>query len=196
MTGRRSPRMAMRWSSSRRCAERSKGPPNARGSAGRVSPSPRRRGSPASPRLARSRSSASGWGISVTCAFYTGSVLEPALRSATAVAIECEQRLTRLPAEQFVGREFGYPYTLKRALDAAMRLFRDGGEHLPEPHDVESPMILAAASSPRSTRAAASLQLPTRRRRDPPRCGDRRDATWARSSSRRGQRWQWTMAPG
>lgn len=54
-----------------------------------------------------------------------GYVLEPALRSATAVAVECEQRLTRLPPVQFVDPELGYPYTLERALDAAMRLFRD-----------------------------------------------------------------------
>jgi hypothetical protein len=43
-----------------------------------------------------------------------GYVLEPALRSATAVAVECEQRLTRLPPVQFVDPEFGYPYTLER----------------------------------------------------------------------------------
>ena len=67
-----------------------------------------------------------------------GYVLEPALRSATAVAVECEQRLTRLPAVQFVDPEFGYPYTLERALDAAMRLFRDRGERLPEPRAVEA----------------------------------------------------------
>jgi hypothetical protein len=67
-----------------------------------------------------------------------GYVLEPALRSATAVAVECEQRLTRLPPVQFVDPEFGYPYTLERALDAAMRLFRDRGERLPEPRAVEA----------------------------------------------------------
>jgi hypothetical protein len=67
-----------------------------------------------------------------------GYVLEPALRSATAVAVECEQRLTRLPPVQFVDPEFGYPYTLERALDAAMRLFQDGGERLSERRAVEA----------------------------------------------------------
>src|SRR5450755_2014377 len=38
-----------------------------------------------------------------------GYVLEPALRSATAVAVECEQRLTRLEPVQFVDPEFGLP---------------------------------------------------------------------------------------
>src|SRR5450755_2439435 len=67
-----------------------------------------------------------------------GYVLEPALRYATAVAVEFEQRLTRLPPVQFVDPEFGYPYTLERALDAAMRLFQDRCERLPEPRAVEA----------------------------------------------------------
>jgi DNA helicase-2/ATP-dependent DNA helicase PcrA len=68
-----------------------------------------------------------------------GYVLEPALRSAVAVAIECEQRLTRLPPERFVDPEFGYPYTLERALDAAMRLFRDRGEPRSDLRSVGAP---------------------------------------------------------
>jgi superfamily I DNA/RNA helicase len=53
-----------------------------------------------------------------------GYVLEPALHSGTPVAIESEQRLTRLAPEDFVDPEFDYPYTLERALDAAMTLYR------------------------------------------------------------------------
>ena len=53
-----------------------------------------------------------------------GYVLEPALRSGVELAIESEQRLTRLPPERFVDPEFAYPYTLERAIDAATRLYR------------------------------------------------------------------------
>lgn len=53
-----------------------------------------------------------------------GYVLEPALRSQTAVAIQCHERLTRLPAERFVDPDFCYPHTLERAIDAATCLFR------------------------------------------------------------------------
>ena len=53
-----------------------------------------------------------------------GYVLEPALRSGTPLAIESEQRLTRLTPEKFVDPEFGFPYTLERALYAAMALYR------------------------------------------------------------------------
>jgi UvrD/REP helicase N-terminal domain len=53
-----------------------------------------------------------------------GYVLEPALRSGTALVIESEQRLTRLPPEGFVDPDFAYPYTLERAIDAATRLYR------------------------------------------------------------------------
>ncbi len=87
-----------------------------------------------------------------------GYVLEPALRSATAVAVECEQRLTRLPPEQFVDPEFGYPYTLERALDAAMRLFRDSGERLPEPHAVEAGAADASALDAWQRRAVAARE--------------------------------------
>jgi len=64
-----------------------------------------------------------------------GYVLEPALRSGTRVAIESEQRLTRLARERFVDPEFQYPYTLDRALDAAMRLYRGSGEPRAEHRD-------------------------------------------------------------
>ncbi|HWF23917.1 MAG TPA: ATP-dependent helicase [Solirubrobacteraceae bacterium] len=61
-----------------------------------------------------------------------GYVLEPALRSGTRVAIESEQRLTRLDPADFVDPEFEFPYTLERALHAATRLYRGpattGGE--------------------------------------------------------------------
>jgi DNA helicase-2/ATP-dependent DNA helicase PcrA len=87
-----------------------------------------------------------------------GYVLEPALRSATAVAIECEQRLTRLAPEQFVDPQFGYPYTLERALDAAMRLFRDGGERLPEPSAVEAAAPDAARLDAWQRRAVAARE--------------------------------------
>ena len=74
-----------------------------------------------------------------------GYVLEPASRSATAVAIECEQRLTRLAPERFVDPEFGYPYTLERALDSAMRLFRDSGERTPQPPSGEAGEVPAGS---------------------------------------------------
>ena len=53
-----------------------------------------------------------------------GYVLEPALRARTSVAIESEHRITRLAPEEFIDPEFGYPYTLERALHAATRLYR------------------------------------------------------------------------
>jgi DNA helicase-2/ATP-dependent DNA helicase PcrA len=53
-----------------------------------------------------------------------GYVLEPALRAGTELAIECDQRLTRLPPGRFVDPDFSYPYTLERAIDAATRLYR------------------------------------------------------------------------
>jgi DNA helicase II / ATP-dependent DNA helicase PcrA len=60
-----------------------------------------------------------------------GYVLEPALRSGIDLAIESEQRLTRLIPERFVDPHFDYPYTLERAIDAATRLYR--GSPPPEP---------------------------------------------------------------
>ncbi len=60
-----------------------------------------------------------------------GYVLEPALRSGIDLAIESEQRLTRLPPERFIDPDFAYPYTLERAIDAADRLYR--GSPAPEP---------------------------------------------------------------
>ena len=53
-----------------------------------------------------------------------GYVLEPALRSGTALVIDSDQRLTRLPPEGFIDPDFAYPYTLERAIDAATRLYR------------------------------------------------------------------------
>ena len=53
-----------------------------------------------------------------------GYVLEPALRSGTRIAIESEQRLTRLAPEEFVDPEFEFPCTLERALHAATSLYR------------------------------------------------------------------------
>lgn len=60
-----------------------------------------------------------------------GYVLEPALRFGIELAIESEQRLTRLPPERFIDPDFAYPYTLERAIDAATRLYR--GAQLPIP---------------------------------------------------------------
>ena len=40
------------------------------------------------------------------------------------MAIESQERLTQLTSADFVDPLFEYPYTLERALDAAMRLFR------------------------------------------------------------------------
>jgi superfamily I DNA/RNA helicase len=61
-----------------------------------------------------------------------GYVLEPALRSGTPVAIESEQRLTRLPPEDFVDPGFEYPYTLERAIEVAMELYRGSAERAAE----------------------------------------------------------------
>jgi hypothetical protein len=63
-----------------------------------------------------------------------GYVLDPALRAGTAVAIESRDRLTQLDPARFVDPGFEYPYTLERALRAALRLFRgarpsDAGSH-------------------------------------------------------------------
>jgi hypothetical protein len=63
-----------------------------------------------------------------------GYVLDPALRAGTAVAIESRDRLTQLDPARFVDPGFEYPYTLERALRAALRLFQgarpnDGGSH-------------------------------------------------------------------
>lgn len=60
-----------------------------------------------------------------------GYVLEPALRSGTALVIESEQRLTRLPPEGYIDPDSAYPYTLERAIHGATRLYR--GLSLPEP---------------------------------------------------------------
>jgi hypothetical protein len=57
-----------------------------------------------------------------------GYVLEPAWRARTPLLVECEQRLSRLPAERFVDDGFGYPYTLQRAFHTAMRLHRGEAE--------------------------------------------------------------------
>jgi DNA helicase-2/ATP-dependent DNA helicase PcrA len=56
-----------------------------------------------------------------------GYVLEPALRSGTVLTVECAQRITKLDPMRFVESPFEYPYTLERALDAAMRLHRGDG---------------------------------------------------------------------
>lgn len=73
-----------------------------------------------------------------------GYVLEPALRSGTPVAIESEQRLTRLAPEDFVDPGFEYPYTLERALDVAMRLYRGSALAPAEPFVAPSPLALDA----------------------------------------------------
>jgi hypothetical protein len=65
-----------------------------------------------------------------------GYVLEPALRAGAELAIECQQRLTRLPADRFIDPDFAYPYTLERAVDAATRLYR--GEP-PQNDDARAP---------------------------------------------------------
>ena len=63
-----------------------------------------------------------------------GYVLEPALRSGTALVIESEHRLTRLTPERFVDPGFSYPYTLERAISAATRLYRGApARRQPEP---------------------------------------------------------------
>ena len=69
-----------------------------------------------------------------------GYVLEPALRAGVALAIESEQRLTRLPPERFIDPDFAYPYTLERALDAATRLYRGS----PAPHPDQTPDLVQA----------------------------------------------------
>jgi DNA helicase-2/ATP-dependent DNA helicase PcrA len=73
-----------------------------------------------------------------------GYVLEPALRAGIALATESEQRLTRLPPEQFVDPDFAYPYTLERAIDAATRLYRDS----PAPDPTQTPDLEPAHFEP------------------------------------------------
>jgi DNA helicase-2/ATP-dependent DNA helicase PcrA len=70
-----------------------------------------------------------------------GFVLDPALRAGAALAIESEQRLTRLPAERFIDPDFAYSYTLERAIDAATRLYR--GSSAP-PHPAQMPDLAHA----------------------------------------------------
>ena len=73
-----------------------------------------------------------------------GYVLEPALRSGTCLAIESEHRLTRLVPEEFIDQEFGFPYTLERALHVATRLVRGASE--PTRHQPVFPQKLILAS--------------------------------------------------
>ncbi len=83
-----------------------------------------------------------------------GYVLEPALRSGTAVAIESRQRLTRLPPERFVDPGFEYPYTLERAIEVATRLYRGSTEPFTE--RPVPPAALAFALDAEQRRAAQS----------------------------------------
>ena len=57
-----------------------------------------------------------------------GQVLEPALRTGTPLLVESEHRLSRLDPAAFVDEGFAYPYTLERALHAAMGLHRGDEE--------------------------------------------------------------------
>jgi superfamily I DNA/RNA helicase len=84
-----------------------------------------------------------------------GYVLEPALRCGTPVAIESQQRLSQLRSADFVDPLFQYPYTLERALDASMRLFRgaSAGGHDPAPSSVFDPGS-SSALDPEQRRAA------------------------------------------
>jgi superfamily I DNA/RNA helicase len=66
-----------------------------------------------------------------------GYVLEPAFRWRTAVLVESEQRLSRLPPDRFVDAGFEYAYTLERALDVATRLYR--GVQAPRPPQSVAP---------------------------------------------------------
>ncbi|HUJ33678.1 MAG TPA: ATP-dependent helicase [Solirubrobacteraceae bacterium] len=67
-----------------------------------------------------------------------GYVLEPALRAGAVLAIESDQRLTRLSPERFIDPDFAYPYTLERAIDAATRLYRGS----PAPYPAQSPDLV------------------------------------------------------
>jgi UvrD/REP helicase N-terminal domain len=84
--------------------------------------------------------------------FLHGYVLEPAMRSGTRVAIESEQRLTRLVPEEFVDPEFEFPYTLERALHVAMSLHRGGTLALAE-HSVPPPALALDAEQRQAAQA-------------------------------------------
>jgi hypothetical protein len=79
-------------------------------------------------------------------------VLEPALRSGTRVAIESEQRLTRLVPEEFVDPEFEFPYTLERALHVALRLHRGDTSALAD-HSVPPPSLTLDAEQRQAAQA-------------------------------------------
>lgn len=57
-----------------------------------------------------------------------GYVLEPAWRTRTPLLVESRQRLSKLEPVGFVDPDFGYAYTLERALHVATRMFREAGE--------------------------------------------------------------------
>ncbi len=69
-----------------------------------------------------------------------GYVLEPASRSGTRLLVHSEQRLTELSPEDFADPELGYAYTLERALDVAMRMFRPALAARP-PRAVAAPTV-------------------------------------------------------
>jgi superfamily I DNA/RNA helicase len=81
-----------------------------------------------------------------------GYVLEPALRSCPWVAVESEQRLTRLVPEDFIDPEFGFPYTLERALHVAMRLYRGAAARATE-EPVSPPDLMLDAEQRRAAEA-------------------------------------------
>jgi len=82
-----------------------------------------------------------------------GYVLEPALRSGTPVAIESEQRLTRLAPADFVDPEFEFPYTLERALHAATILYRGPATTVGE-QPVPPPTLMLDAEQQQAVEAA------------------------------------------
>lgn len=60
-----------------------------------------------------------------------GYVLEPALRAHVPVVVQSRDRLTQLAPQDFIDPEFGYPYTLQRAIHAATQLYRGPHEEAP-----------------------------------------------------------------
>jgi len=67
-----------------------------------------------------------------------GYLLEPLWRADSRLLIHSPQKLTQLDAAKFSDPDFGYPYTLQRALHVAMRLFR-GDPPAPDPVALHGP---------------------------------------------------------
>jgi hypothetical protein len=94
-----------------------------------------------------------------------GYVLEPALRSGTFVAIESEQRLTRLAPERFVDPGFEYPYTLERAIAVATSLHHGASVPTPEATERPVPTVAVALDPERPLPADLRNHAPSARRR-------------------------------